>query len=386
MDSKPVFTWLVFLSFNLPVIATLVFVPCAARLSEALKEKSPFGDSTGVTSYSRVVGTLGAVIVTAFFWAGGNIFLGMALTPGDFGHLAQLLNAFGRFLLFGSALFLPYAFNQLKTLFPGSIDSSGRSLLAQNTVAPTQIIGATSQITVVNLSSSIRDDQLQHALDAIGIQISQHFAPEWRCSANLSATRMDLGNGRAPVDGSTNAVIYLGDSSNSTNTRLVYAKGYHDQNLKEVPYGFVFLDVCALYNEPWSVTLSHEILEMLADPTAAVSVADPRDGEQTGLQYALEVCDPTQGDHYLINDVLVSNFVNRSFFCLPGGSSALNYRQLSQAPFTPRENGYIQYQDPAGASQQIWGNAVTDDQKAARVRLGILRRNGRRALRRSASA
>ena len=59
MESGSVLAWLVFLTFNLPVVIALVAVPFASRLSEALQEKSPLGDSTGVTSYSRVIGAVG---------------------------------------------------------------------------------------------------------------------------------------------------------------------------------------------------------------------------------------------------------------------------------------------------------------------------------------
>lgn len=356
MDIKALLPWLAFLTFNVPIVAALVCVPFGSRLSDALKEKSPLGDSTGITSYSRVIGAVGGVIVTAFFWAGGNILIASALAPGDFTQLTKLIDALGRFLLFGSALFLPYAFNQLKSLFPWAANAAANVALLQK-VPPTQTLvsGAPTRLTVVNLSASVSDAELKRVLAAIDVQVSQHFGPEWRCAVALSSSRMDLA-GKAPaVDTNSDAIIYLGDTANSTVTGLSYAKGFHDKNLLGVPYGFVFLDVCKLYGEDWSVTLSHEVLELLADPTAALSVADPRPDAQPGWQYALEVCDPTQGDHYLIGDVLVCNFVNRSFYGLQGGAATMNYRKLPQTPFTPRENGYVQYQDSTGASQQIWG-------------------------------
>jgi len=385
MVNSELLKWVVFLSFNLPIIAIVASVPFAKRLSQALEEKSPTGDATGVTSYSRVTGAFGAVILTAFFWAVGNILLANSLSEVDFSKLAQLLDALGRFFLIGSALFLPYAFNQLKTLFPWSSNASTAqaALLAKSTLPANYRFNEVTHITVVNLSTSIADVEFQHVLDAIGMQIMQHFAPEWQHSATLSAARINGSGEKAPVEAATDAVIYVGDQSASTKVGLGYAKGYHDKNLQGKPYGFVFLDICALYKEPWSVTLSHEVLELLADPTATISLQDPRAGPMGGLQYSLEVCDPTQGDHYLVGDVKVSNFVNRAFFCLQGGTGTANYLQLPQAPFVPRPNGYIQYQDETGAPQQIWGSGVTDQQKAARAMLGPNRRNARRAQRRA---
>jgi hypothetical protein len=382
VDIKSLLPWLVLLTFNVPIMAALVCVTFSARLSDVLKEKSPLGDCTGITSYSRVIGAVGGVIVTAFFWAGGNILIASALALEDFTQLTKLIDALSRFLLFGSALFLPYAFNQLKSLFPRASNAAANVALLQK-VPPTQtlVLGAPTRLKVVNLSDSVSDAELKRVLAAIDVQVSQHFGPEWRCSVVLSQARMDLAGKMPAVDTNSDAIIYLGDTTNSTVTGLLYAKGFHDKNLQGVPYGFVFLDVCKLYGEHWSVTLSHEVLELLADPTAALSVADPRPGAEPGWQYALEVCDPTQGDHYLIGDVLVCNFVNRSFYGLQGGAAAMNYRKFPQAPFSPRENGYVQYQDSTGASQQIWGTSITDGQKAARERMGDARRNARRKLR-----
>ena len=45
-------TWIVLLSFNLPILAILTTVPFAQQLSDVLKEKSP--DALGMVSYSRV--------------------------------------------------------------------------------------------------------------------------------------------------------------------------------------------------------------------------------------------------------------------------------------------------------------------------------------------
>nr|WP_144020737.1 hypothetical protein [Burkholderia sp. AU33423] len=374
---------IVLLSFNLPIVAFLVGVPFTKSLSQALKEKSPTGESTGVTSYSRVTGALGAVILTALFWAVGNVLLTRSISESDIDKLAQLPDAFNHFFLIGSALFLPYAFNQLKTLFQWSANAG----IAQADRPPKSAVpvsyGANevTHITVVNLSTSINDADFQRVLKAVGDQVAQHFAPEWQHAATLSPSRLAPKGANAVIDDATDAVIYVGDQSDDTETGLGYAKGYHDQNQNGKPFGFVFLDICKLYNEPWSVTLSHEVLELLADPTATFSLQDPRPSATGGLQYALEVCDPTQGDYYSIAGVPVSNFVGRAFFCLPGGTGAINHLQLPQVPFVPRLNGYLQYQDATGAPQQIWGSGVTDLQKQAKEAYGPNRRNARRASR-----
>jgi prophage regulatory protein len=69
MPASTLLTWTVYTAFNLPIIGFVVAVPFARRLDEALAEKTPAGEATGITSYARVTAALGAVILTAFFWA-----------------------------------------------------------------------------------------------------------------------------------------------------------------------------------------------------------------------------------------------------------------------------------------------------------------------------
>jgi hypothetical protein len=103
------------LVFNLPILFIGVRLPFAKKLSDALCEKDPTGVASGALSYSRVTGLFGAVIVTCFFWAIGDVILWKAMvSPAEVKEITANL---GPFFLVGSALFLPYAFNQLKTVF-----------------------------------------------------------------------------------------------------------------------------------------------------------------------------------------------------------------------------------------------------------------------------
>ena len=62
-------------------------------------------------------------------------------------------------------------------------------------------------------------------------------------------------------------------------------RGYHSANNKGIPYGFVYLDIGAKTKEAWSFTLSHEVLELLADPDTALTVAGPRPKHVPGTVY-----------------------------------------------------------------------------------------------------
>lgn len=238
-------------------------------------------------------------------------------------------------------------------------------------------------LTIANISTSVDDPTFAAVVSAISLQVSRDFQPLWNVTATLTGTRLDLSGPQVSVDTLTDAILYLGDSCEDPTTGVSHAYGYHFENHNKIPYGFVYLDVCARSGENWSTTLSHEVLELLADPTAVLTVTGPApDGgaDAAPVYYSLEVCDPTQGDTYTINDILVSNFVTKSYFGMDGGSSSqsTNFLNLDLEPFSARPRGYCQYADATGAHQKN-GNKVDAERVAARAMLAGHRRNARRA-------
>jgi hypothetical protein len=174
------------------------------------------------------------------------------------------------------------------------------------------------QLTIANVSTQVTHKEFRAAVAAIGKQVTLHFKPEWGVGATLKAIALPLGAKKAPIQRGADAVIYLGDSSSDSNTGVKGAYGYHDTNNKRIPYGFVYLDICAESKEIWTSVLSHEVMELLADPDAVLTVSGPRPKHASGpkpkhitgtVYYDLEVCDPTQGDQYKIDKIVVSNFV-----------------------------------------------------------------------------
>jgi hypothetical protein len=133
----------------------------------------------------------------------------------------------------------------------------------------------TLSIAIANLSTSIDDATFAAAVAAIGVQVSRDFQPEWGAGATLTATRAALNDGAANIDAASDAVIYVGDTSNDPTLGMNGVFGYHARNAGALPYAFVYLDVCAQFGEAWSCTLSHEVLEMLADPTTALTATGP---------------------------------------------------------------------------------------------------------------
>ncbi len=109
--------WLVVIAlflFNLPIGLACWHFRKITGLSEIVQEKAPDGESTGATSYSRVTGLIGAVVVSSLFWVMSNVAIALAIV--DPTALPNVLNGITKLFFVGAALFLPYAFNQLKSL------------------------------------------------------------------------------------------------------------------------------------------------------------------------------------------------------------------------------------------------------------------------------
>ena len=234
-------------------------------------------------------------------------------------------------------------------------------------------------LTLANLSTTIAPTDFQAAVHAVARQVREHFLPEWGGDAAVSGVTTTLAAGAlAPVQGRRSAIVYVGDACDDPSTGVQGVLGYHAVNHRELPFGFVYLDVCREAGEPWSVALSHETLELLADPSAALTAKGEAPPPATGaVAFAVEVADPTQGDRYAVDGVEVSNFVGRAWFGLLGGSGRTNFLGLPLAPFALRPGGYCQYTTAGGGVQQVCGPQA---QRAlqARARLGDARRTARR--------
>jgi hypothetical protein len=113
-------------------------------------------------------------------------------------------------------------------------------------------------------------------------------------------------------------------------------------------------------SDSWSLTASHEMLEMLADPFGKrlVSGRSPK-RDQGRVEFLVEVCDPSEAAEfgYTVNDILVSDFYTPRFFD-PHRADGVRY-SVTGAITRPREilrGGYISWHDPVSDHwwQQVW--------------------------------
>lgn len=155
-------------------------------------------------------------------------------------------------------------------------------------------------IDIINASSVLKDAEIQAVIPALQKQISQHFYPAWGVNAHLAF----VPKGGKPAKGHWWMAIL--DNSDEAG-----ALGYHDLTSEGLPIGKVFAATDKQYGLSWTVTLSHELCEMLADPdiNLAAQVGDT-------TFYAYETADAVEADEmgYEIDGVLVSDFVTPEWF------------------------------------------------------------------------
>ena len=196
-------------------------------------------------------------------------------------------------------------------------------------------IGLASRSTTVGLAD------LSRVAAAVGLQVSRDFQPLW----NVSATVTPLPNPDSIPPGVW--PIFVVDQVAPGEAGLHLNKGGQ-------PYALV------QSGPTWSLTASHECLEMLVDPSGnrlvvstAIGVTESGEvGDLPGqkFNYIVEVCDPSEdsSNAYMIDDVLVSDFYTPSFFD-PQVSSGVRYGFTGKLT-KPRHilpNGYISWLDDA---------------------------------------
>lgn len=192
---------------------------------------------------------------------------------------------------------------------------------------------STVQISVINESTVLTDADIAPVVAALQKQVTNDFRPVWGADAELTMVAKTA----QPPAGSWWLVI-LDDSDQAG------ALGYHDLTSDGLPLGKIFAASDLKANTSWTVTASHELLEMLADPNINLTVF-VQNANTTGTLYAYEVCDACEDDSvgYQIDDILLSDFVYPSWFedFHKTGSTQFDRTNQIQTPLQLLTNGYI---------------------------------------------
>jgi hypothetical protein len=216
----------------------------------------------------------------------------------------------------------------------------------------------TDHVAIVSLTSDIPTRDLLRASAAVQKQITRDFAPYWGLPATVDAFD-DLPS----VPSDYRPVVLFGDPDEVKGKLDIaldpeYAAqliddferdrltGLHLNAFTRQPFALVQA------SETWSVTLRHEIIEMVVDPygNRLVAAMHPLDPEQR-VKYLVEVCDPCQAMWYPVNGVPVSDFYTPRFFDpVWVGSGRYSYTGAIEHPLQILEGGYLSWIDPADSA------------------------------------
>ena len=106
--------------FDFSVVVLLRLSLKDVNFNNALREKSaPTGANGSAngdnTSFSRLAGLLGAIVLAVFFWMLGNVVIWqLVVSPAE---VTTVVDSTYKYFLVGAALFAPYAVNQLAGIF-----------------------------------------------------------------------------------------------------------------------------------------------------------------------------------------------------------------------------------------------------------------------------
>jgi hypothetical protein len=168
---------------------------------------------------------------------------------------------------------------------------------------------------------------------ALQRQATRDFAPIWNISATVDAfPRLeDVPVGYWPM------IV-------ETDINVPGAAGVHEDKDGQ-PFALIAM------SDSWSLTASHEMLEMLADPFGRrlIPGTSPKRG-QGRVEFLVEVCDPCEAANfaYTVDGILVSDFYTPHFFD-PTDSPGTRY-SYTGALTEPRQvlrGGYLSWHDPA---------------------------------------
>jgi hypothetical protein len=239
-------------------------------------------------------------------------------------------------------------------------------------------------ISVINLSGGgVSDQELQRAIRAVNRQIEEDFQPYWGFGARL---RLEGKSGHKKrsldqADMRGDAVLYVRDVA-----RIRDAEGYHDANFAGIPYGFVFLELSRKLKEAWTITLSHEALELVADPEANLLVQGPHPKQpKRQVFHWFEMCDAVQSETYELDGVSVSNFVLPLYFTSSDERGGRNDFLGTIADgktlrsFSVNPGGYIGFFDPKIGDDDTFAR---DQRAEERLKIKAQLKIGRGQLRR----
>ncbi len=207
------------------------------------------------------------------------------------------------------------------------------------------------QVLLVNQSTAVSETDFQAAANALQTQVTRDFTPLWDIQAKLWKYNK-------PVKGYE--LVYLLDDTDQAG-----ALGYHTRLVGGQIVGYVFAKTDAAAGVSWTSTLSHELLELLANPWVADLVEGPYKGGRA--LYPYEVGDPVESNSYSIGGVEVSDFATPLWFQEEDTAGPFNFLKTLTSPFQLAKGGYCSVATSIGNYTDVWGETTPNTGKEARA-------------------
>ena len=202
------------------------------------------------------------------------------------------------------------------------------------------------RIQYQNISTVMTDAQVAAVMAAVAAQVAQDFSRYWDTGA---VTFAFVPKNKAMDPKAWQFVV--ADTSDQAG-----AAGYHETGSGGGPIGFAFALTTQQAGMHPSVTISHEILEMLGDPyiDQAAQWADL----PNALFLAYEVGDPVEDDQFgqIKDGILLSDFVFPSYF-VQGSAGPWDLMRKLTGPWNAASmlpGAYQSTWDPTNGWQQVF--------------------------------
>ncbi len=218
----------------------------------------------------------------------------------------------------------------------------------------------TRHVALVTEQSKVTMRELSAVAAALQKQATRDLGPIWQIESTVTAFQKleDLPLDYWPVILKDD----IGDPS---------AAGYHEDENGQ-PFSLVE------YSRGWTLTASHEVLEMLVDPFGRRMVAGQSPVKGQGrVRFLLEVCDPSEAEKYSyhVNGITVSDFYTPHFFD-PKKSEGVRY-SFTESITEPKQvlpGGYLSWYN---SEKREWWQRTYFGAKPSDTRLaGFKARNG----------
>lgn len=185
----------------------------------------------------------------------------------------------------------------------------------------------TYHVGLISTSKKISADQLSLVAAALSKQMLRDVSPLWNFNATVSA----FPSGKVPVGYYKMTV--------ADNIHEPGAAGYHTDDTHQ-PYSLI------QYDTDWSVTCSHELIEMIGDPWG--NRLYPGVINNKRVQVLQELCDPCEAFSYAIDGVSVSDFLLPAYYdaAVVSGKHYSFLNKLTK-PYVVADGGYISWLDPS---------------------------------------